>query len=81
MIDANLSSEQLIDLILTRCDGLVPQKAWGEVSLFYNSDLKFASGTYFATIKEKNGENDQASNPKLQLNFLPLTIENRRLSK
>ncbi len=42
-------------------DGVVPQSAWGEVSYFYNPGLKLKRGTYFATIKQKNGAHDRAS--------------------
>lgn len=37
-------------------------EAWGETSLFYNPNLRLPRGVYFATIKQKDGENDQASN-------------------
>jgi len=36
--------------------------AWGETSFFYNPHRKLPRGIYFATIKEKNGPNDRASN-------------------
>jgi hypothetical protein len=39
-----------------------PLSAWGETSFFYNPDRKLARGIYFATIKEKDGRNDRASN-------------------
>lgn len=35
--------------------------SWGETSFFYNPDNIGPRGTYFCTIKEKNGENDKAS--------------------
>ncbi len=35
--------------------------AWGETSFFYNPHRKLPRGIYFATIKEKNGQNDRAS--------------------
>jgi hypothetical protein len=40
---------------------VVPQNAWGETSYFYNPGNRFPRGTYFATIKEKDGDNDRAS--------------------
>ncbi len=43
-------------------DGVIPKDAWGEVSYFYNPGMVFDRGAYFATIKEKNGDNDKASN-------------------
>lgn len=36
--------------------------AWGETSFFYNPNIKLPRGIYFATIKEKDGQNDRASN-------------------
>ena len=36
--------------------------AWGETSFFYNPNRNLPRGIYFATIKEKNGPNDRASN-------------------
>ena len=35
--------------------------SWGESSFFYNPDDIGPRGTYFCTIKEKNGENDKGS--------------------
>jgi len=35
--------------------------AWGETSFFYNPNRKLPRGIYFATIKEKDGQNDRAS--------------------
>ena len=48
--------------IMTTFDGLAPGKSWGERSYFYNPDGRTARGTYFLTIKEKDGANDRASN-------------------
>ena len=54
-------------------EGVAPQSAWGERAYFYNPGNRFARGTYFLTIKEKDGENDRASNLKTagdwRLNF------------
>ena len=52
---------------ITRCINktfahIYPVAAWGETSFFYNPDRRLPRGVYFATIKEKNGENDRASN-------------------
>ncbi len=41
---------------------IYPVAAWGETSWFYNPDQKLPRGIYFATIKEKDGDNDRASN-------------------
>ncbi len=42
-------------------EGLVPQNSWGERSYFYNPGGNAPRGTYFLTIKEKDGANDRAS--------------------
>lgn len=47
--------------IETNFKGLQYHNAWGEMSWFYNPDNKFARGSYFATIKDKDGENDKGS--------------------
>ncbi|WP_430448721.1 DUF6194 family protein [Rhodophyticola sp.] len=47
--------------ITTQLEGVIPKDAWGETSYFYNPGRVFDRGTYFATIKEKNGDNDKAS--------------------
>ena len=39
-----------------------PVASWGETSFFYNPDRQLPRGIYFATIKEKDGKNDRASN-------------------
>jgi hypothetical protein len=39
-----------------------PVSAWGETSFFYNPNRKLPRGIYFATLKDKDGENDRASN-------------------
>lgn len=49
------------EYVVTAMDSVVPKAAWGETSYFYNPGLKFERGTYFATIKEKDGNNDRAS--------------------
>jgi hypothetical protein len=48
--------------VLTTFDGLAPQSSWGERSYFYNPGGRSARGTYFLTIKEKDGANDRSSN-------------------
>ena len=39
-----------------------PVSAWGETSFFYNPGRKLPRGIYFATLKDKDGDNDRASN-------------------
>jgi Family of unknown function (DUF6194) len=38
-----------------------PVTAWGETSFFYNPGRQLPRGVYFATIKDKDGDNDRAS--------------------
>lgn len=47
--------------IINALDGVVPKSVWGETSYFYNPGLRFDRGAYFATIKERDGDNDRAS--------------------
>ena len=42
-------------------EGVIPKSSWGETSLFYNPGKALPNGVYFCTLKEKNGENDKAS--------------------
>ena len=39
-----------------------PLDSWGERSCFLNPGKQLKLGTYFATLKEKDGKNDKASN-------------------
>jgi hypothetical protein len=45
----------------TTLPDVVATAGWGETSYFFNPGLQFKRGTYFATIKEKDGDNDRAS--------------------
>jgi hypothetical protein len=38
-----------------------PLDSWGEKSFFLNPGRQLKRGTYFATLKEKDGDNDKAS--------------------
>ncbi len=51
----------IINALQVRYTGTVVTPAWGETTIFYNPGAKFKRGTYFATVKEKNGDNDRAS--------------------
>jgi len=54
--------ETVHQFIVDELDGVVPQNSWGESAYFYNPDNVLKRGAYFATLKEKDGENDRASN-------------------
>lgn len=60
-IDTTLKPENLIPLLLERFEGLHPVETWGETALFYNPHNLLKRGVYFATLKEKDGDNDSAS--------------------
>ena len=57
-MDESLIAEYICDSF----EGIVPLKSWGELSFFYNLGLALPRGVYFATIKDRDGENDRASN-------------------
>lgn len=57
----NLTPTLVIDALLSKFDGVTVVEAWGEKSLFYNPGRRLPRGVYFATVKEKDGENDKAS--------------------
>lgn len=56
-----IAIETVHDHILRELDGVFPTEAWGETSYFYNPGHVFDHGAYFATIKQRNGPNDSAS--------------------
>lgn len=63
MSDRPSISIETAEMFLTQeVEGVVPLSAWGEVSYFYNPGNTLKRGTYFATIKQKDGDNDKASN-------------------
>jgi len=53
--------KSIIERIEKNFEGVVPKPSWGETSLFYNPGRLLPNGVYFCTLKEKNGENDKAS--------------------
>jgi len=62
MSNKNLVPIDAVETFLTQSlDGVVPLSAWGEISYFYNPGHKLKRGTYFATIKQKDGDNDKGS--------------------
>lgn len=52
----------IADYILENYNHVNPLNSWGEKSFFVNPNNKLKRGTYFMTIKEKDGENDKSSN-------------------
>ena len=56
-------SENVIEAyLLATYQHVNPISAWGERSYFVNPEQKLKRGSYFATIKSKDGANDKASN-------------------
>lgn len=56
-----MQSDEVIERVLAAYDGIVAATAWGERALFYNPGRRLARGTYFLTVKERDGENDRGS--------------------
>ena len=56
-----MTPDTIVSRICTEFDGLMPKNSWGETSLFYNPQQVLPNGIYFCTIKEKDGDNDKAS--------------------
>ncbi len=57
-----MTSECILNYCINNFKGTVLIESWGEKSVFYNLNNKFKRGVYFLTVKEKDGENDKASN-------------------
>ena len=57
----SMKPSDILDDLLARYSGTRAVEAWGETSLFYNPGDLLPRGVYFATVKEKDGENDKAS--------------------
>jgi hypothetical protein len=56
-----MEPRDVLDWVRQEYAGLVETESWGETGLFYNPREKLARGTYFLTVKEKDGDNDRAS--------------------
>ena len=62
MQTTELNIKDVIQFIQNNFDDVYETAVWGETTFFYNPELLFTRGTYFATIKEKDGDNDHSSN-------------------
>jgi hypothetical protein len=58
----SLSSRSVINDLTARFPGTRAVASWGETALFYNPGEVLPRGVYFATVKERDGDNDRASN-------------------
>ena len=57
-----MTVEGLATYVCSRYRDLNTQRTWGELAFFVNPGALLTRGVYFCTIKEKDGENDRASN-------------------
>jgi hypothetical protein len=57
-----VQSDAIARHLLESFPDIQPVAAWGETSFFYNPGARLPRGIYFATLKEKDGDNDRASN-------------------
>ena len=57
-----MTPEEIIQYVCKSLSGVVPKASWGETSLFYNPGGVLPNGVYFCTLKQRDGENDKASN-------------------
>ena len=57
-----MNPDDVDSFLLAKYTGTIAVDAWGERSIFYNPGLVLPCGVYFATVKEKDGDNDKASN-------------------
>ncbi|MCL2446103.1 MAG: DUF6194 family protein [Oscillospiraceae bacterium] len=56
-----MEPEEILHYCLQHLDGVVLAENWGERGIFYNPDNALKKGVYVLTIKEKDGDNDKAS--------------------
>jgi len=56
-----MDSSSIAQYITSTFADIHPVAAWGEMSFFYNPGRKLPRGIYFATLKDKDGDNDRAS--------------------
>jgi len=56
-----MTADEILKTLLADYKGTRLIEAWGEKSLFYNPERLLPRGVYFATIKDRDGENDNAS--------------------
>ena len=56
-----MTADDIISSVLERFSGATEIASWGERSVFHNPGGALPRGTYFLTIKERDGPNDRAS--------------------
>ena len=56
-----MEPKQILDWCLEHLEGTVLVNSWGEAGIFYNPGHVLKRGVYVLTVKEKDGDNDRAS--------------------
>lgn len=56
-----MAPDEILKYVLETLEGTVLVSSWGERGIFYNPVGKLKRGVYILTVKEKDGENDRAS--------------------
>lgn len=56
-----MTADKIITYCLDRLEGIAIINSWGERGVFYNPENRLKRGVYILTLKEKDGENDSAS--------------------
>lgn len=56
-----VTPDNILKYCLDNLEGVVEVRSWGERGIFYNPSSVLKRGVYVLTIKEKDGDNDRAS--------------------
>lgn len=56
-----MTIDEIVETVCALDSGIVFDSNWGERALFYNPARQLKKGIYIATFKERDGENDKAS--------------------
>lgn len=56
-----MKSDEILQYCLDNLEGTVLVESWGERGIFYNPNHVLKRGVYLLTVKEKDGDNDKAS--------------------
>ena len=57
-----MEPDEIFHYCIKNLKGTILTKNWGERGVFYNPNNTLKKGVYILTIKEKDGDNDKASN-------------------
>lgn len=56
-----VTPDSILAFCMEHLEGVVLRESWGERGIYYNPGETLPRGVYILTIKEKDGENDRAS--------------------